>query len=277
MIVGLDPGAYETKLVTKEGAFKMLSCLGEYRNLKIEKKFLEEDIVYEHEGKKGFACRLAIKESLFKRRMAGDTKAHEDALIRILIALHRFTNDTQFDLVVNQPIVKHTKDKEKIIQMLKGKHSIKVNGHTKTFYINNVSVAPEGAIAYWAIEKSANFERIIDIGSGTVNAATIVDGEFIDLESFTLVFGANSEESYNIKDLAEAIKAECIIKRWKKTDEIRICGGVSPLIKDGLGGFFKKVEIIQPRIRVGNGIKQIAPVYANAVGCYELACELYEQ
>lgn len=277
MIVGIDPGAYETKLITKDGAFKMLSCLGEYRELNIEKKLDKEDIMYEFNKEKGFACRLALKESLFKRRMAGDTKAHKDALIRILIALHRFTDDTQFDLVVNQPIVKHKQDKDKIIEMIKGKHSILVNGHTKTFNINNVSVAPEGAVSYWTLNQPSDYERIIDVGSGTVNAATIIDGEFIDLESFTLLFGANSEEKYDVNDLAEAIKAQCSVKRWKKTDKVRLCGGISSNLKENLAQYFREIDLIQPKIRVGNSMKILQPVYANAVGCYELACELYEQ
>ncbi len=275
MLVGIDPGNYETKIVTAFGAFQSLSCLGEYRELKIDKEYRNEDIFYEFKGEKGFAAKLALKESLFKRQMAGDSKAHEDALIRILIALHRFTDDNDFDIVVNQPIVKHKQDKTKMVNMILGKHLIKVNGMTKTIKINKVSVAPEGAISYWALEKTNRMERIIDVGSGTVNAATILEGEFIDLESFTLTFGANSEEVYDIKNLATAIIAKATIKGWKKTDHIRVCGGIAELVVPLLSQYFTQVIVIKPKVRLGTILKILQPSFANAVGCYELARELY--
>lgn len=275
MIVGLDPGNFETKVITAAGAFKSLSCLGEYREFNIDKEFGEGDIIYKYKGEKGFAGRLAMKESLFKRQMAGDSKAHPDALIRTLLALHLFTDDLNYKIVVNQPIKKHKKDKSKIVDMMTGKHHIEINGVTKEINIESVSVAPEGAISYWALGKTRYVERIIDVGSGTVNAATIIDGEFIDLESFTLVFGANSEEKYEVKNLVAAIISEATVKRWKKSDVIRVCGGIAedtvPLLKE----YFYEVEVIKPKIRLGNQIKIIHPVYANAMGCYELACELY--
>ncbi|MBZ9535683.1 hypothetical protein KGR20_15760 [Cytobacillus oceanisediminis] len=275
MIVGMDPGNYETKIVTPYGAFQTLSCLGEYRELKIDKGLGKEDIFYEFKGEKGFAAKLALKESLFKRQMAGDSKAHEDALIRILIALHQFTDDNDFDIVVNQPIVKHKQDKIKMVDMIQRKHVIKVNDMTKTMRINKISVAPEGAISYWALEKPNKLERIIDVGSGTVNAATILDGEFIDLESFTLTFGANSEEVYDIKNLASAIIAKTTIKGWKKTEHIRVCGGIAELVAPLLSQYFAKAIVIKPKIRVGTVLKILQPTFANAVGCYELASELY--
>lgn len=276
MIVGLDPGNFETKVVTAFGAFKSLSCLGEFREFNIDKEFGKEDIIYKYKGQKGFAGSLAMKESLFKRQMAGDSKAHPDALIRTLIALHLFTDDLNYKIVVNQPIKKHKEDKSKIIEMMQGKHQLEINGVTKEINIELVSVAPEGAVSYWALDRPRYVERIIDVGSGTVNAATIIDGEFIDLESFTLVFGANSEEVYQVDNLVAAIIAEATVKRWKKSDRISVCGGIAEVVAPLLKNFFSEVEVIKSKLRLGNKIQIIHPVYANAVGCYELACDLYE-
>lgn len=277
MIVGYDAGNYESKVVTPQGAFKFLSCLGEWREFNMDIGALgEDDIVFEYEGNKGFAGTLAKNESFFIREMAGESKAHEDALIRILIGLHRFTNDLEHDLIVGQPIKKHKAEKEKIISMLKKRHSITVNGITKTFVIRNIAVAPEGAGAFWAYRGNEEKVRIIDVGSGTVNGATVNNGKFVDRESFTLNVGANTEENLQLDKLAGMIIAKSTKKQWHKDDCIKVCGGVSEKMIIYLSNYFSNVQLLQPMIRFGNSsMKIVHPVFANAVGFYELARDLY--
>lgn len=276
-IIGIDGGNYETKLVTRRGAFKYRSCLGEWREFNIDKGALsDEDIVYEYGGTKGFAGTLAENESLFLREMAGDTKAHEDAKLRILIGIHRFSNDSTHDIVVGQPIKKHKAEKQRIVEMLEGRHTLTVNGEIKTFTIRRVSVAPEGAGAIWSYRGDESKVRIIDVGSGTVNCATISDGRFIDRDSFTLGFGANSEDIYEVGRLAEAIIARTS-KRWSPTDCVRVCGGIAELVAPLLDRHFTDVATIQPMIREGgNSFRAVHSVFANAAGFYELARDLYE-
>lgn len=276
VILGIDGGNYETKIVTAAGASKFRSCLGEFREFNIDKGELgPDDLVFEYKGIKGFAGTLAENEALFLREMAGDTKAHEDAVLRILIAVHRFADGTKHDIIVGQPIKKHKAEKERIIEMLKGKHTIAVNGMTKTFTIRNISVAPEGAGAYWTYGGEEERIRIIDVGSGTVNCATINNGRFIDRDSFTLTFGANSAEQYEIERLAEAIIASSS-KRWAKTDCVRVCGGIADNIKPVLSKYFTDIQVIKPIIKQGTSIKLGHPVFANASGFYNLARSCYE-
>lgn len=276
MIAGIDGGNYETKIVTAAGSSKFRSCLGEFREFNIDKGALgPDDIIFEYKGKKGFAGTLAENEALFLREMAGDTKAHEDAILRILIAIHRFADGEEHDIIVGQPIKKHKAEKERIIDMLKGKHTISVNGFTKTFTICNVSVAPEGAGAYWAYGGEEERIRIIDVGSGTVNCATISNGRFIDRDSFTLTFGANSAEQYEVERLADAIIASSS-KRWAKTDHVRVCGGIAEIITPILSKYFTDLSIIRPFVKHGKSMKVVHPVYTNAAGFYELARDCYE-
>lgn len=276
MLLGVDGGNYETKIVTPNGAYKFRSCLGEYREFNVDKGELStDDLIFEYQGIKGFAGTLAENEALFLREMAGDTKAHEDALLRILIAVHRFAEGLEHDIIVGQPIKKHKAEKEQIIEMIKGKHTITVNGKTKTFTIRNVSVAPEGAGAYWAYRGLEKKIRIIDVGSGTVNCATIREGRFIDRDSFTLIFGANSEDQYEVERLAEAIIASSS-KRWAKTDYVRVCGGITEVITPLLAKYFTNIQMIKPVIRKDNLFTEIHPVFTNAVGFYELAKDCYE-
>lgn len=274
-IIGYDAGNYESKIVTQEGSFKFRSCLGEYRDFNIERNTQPDDIIYEYNGVKGFAGKLAEFESMYPREMAGDSKAHEDAKLRILIGLHRFTNDLSYDLVVGQPIRKHRAEKERIKSMLEGRHTISINGVTKTFTIRNVAVAPEGAGAYWAYRGTEAKLRIIDVGSGTVNCASVIDGTFNDRDSFTLTVGTNSEENVEVARLAEAIIARSS-KRWSQGDSVRVCGGIAEKITPYLKKHFTDINTIQPMIRVGhNAMKGVEPAFANAAGFYELARDLY--
>jgi plasmid segregation protein ParM len=276
MIIGIDGGNYETKIVTPEGAFKFRSCLGEYRDFNLDKgAFTEDDMIYEYQGNKGFAGTLAENEALFLREMAGDTKAHEDAILRILISIHRFAAGEEHDIIVGQPIKKHKAEKGRIIEMLKGKHTISVNGFTKTFYIRNVSVAPEGAGAFWAYGGEEERIRIIDVGSGTVNCASISNGRFIDRDSDTLKYGANSVENLDVSRLADAIIAWSS-KRWNKTDCVRVCGGIAEMIKPTLSKYFTDIQVIKPVIKQSNSMKLEHPVFANAAGFYHLARNCYE-
>jgi plasmid segregation protein ParM len=275
MLLGIDAGNFETKVVTREGAFKFVSTLGEWREFNIDTTAGADDIEYEYEGQRGFAGTLAQNESLFVREMGGDSKAHEDAKIRILIAIYRYATGNVHDIVVGQPIRKHKAEKGRIIAMLKGRHTITVNGVTKSFEIRNVAVAPEGAGAYWAYRGNEKLIRIVDVGSATVNCATVNDGRFVDRDSFTLAFGANSEENFELERLAEAIIARST-KRWEKSDCVRVCGGIAEKITPLLARYFTDVQTLKPMLRQGGAVRVVQPVFANAVGFYELGRALYD-
>jgi plasmid segregation protein ParM len=279
MFVGTDGGNYDIKYATIAGVGKFISKLGEYRDRSLITQHSADDLEYEYMGKRGFAGTLAENESRLGRSMGGDSKAHEDAKIRILLALHRLSkqfDETVFDIVVGQPIRKHAKEKEKIVAMLQGQHTIKVNEYETTFTIRKVNVAPEGACAYWAYDGEEPTVRIIDIGSRTVNGATIKNGRFLDKGSFTEPYGSNSDETLTIEELATAIIARATNEEWLRNDAVRICGGVAEKALPYIKRYFGDCEVIRPRIHEGNGLRIIHPTYANAVGFYNLARALYE-
>ncbi|MEK5139050.1 ParM/StbA family protein [Priestia sp. FSL W8-0001] len=268
MILGIDAGNYEVKVVNENGAFKFLSCLGEARERQLVSNF-GDDLEYEYNGQKGFAGTLAAYESVFRREMYGDSKAHEDAKIRVLIGVHRYAEGSEHDIVIGQPISKH-QEKEKMKSMLLGKHTLTLNGVTKTFYIQHVNVAPEGAGAIASYTGMEQKVRILDIGSGTVNCATIFNGRFIDRDSFTAPFGANTEAQTDLKLLAESIVAYTT-KKWSKGDVVRVCGGISDFAIDHLSKYFTNIKLLEPII---NG-ESMHPVFANAAGFYELGKKVY--
>ena len=268
MILGIDAGNYETKVATQESVHKFRSLLGEWRERNFNSTY-GNDMEFVYEGRKGLAGDIVQYECDFIRERFGDTKAHEDAKLRILLAIHQFSDDKENDIVVGQPIKTHTPDqKEAIKLMLKGSHTLSVNGITKTFNISNIEVAPEGAIAYWAYEGLEQHIRFIDIGSGTINLASVHKGRFVDRDSFTIEYGVNSVKALDINSLGAAIIAESS-KRWKPNDVVRVCGGAAEEVAKSLTSHYKNCEVIKPW--------DLHPVYTNAIGCFELARVLYEK
>lgn len=266
MIIGIDAGNYGTKVAMESGVYSFRSLLGEWRERNFNSTY-GNDMVYEYQGQKGFAGDIVEHECEFIRERFGDTKAHEDAKLRVLLAIHQFSNDKDNDIVVGQPIKTHTPDqKEAIKKMLKGTHTLTVNGITKTINITNIDVAPEGAISYWAYEGLEQHIRFIDIGSGTINFASVHKGRFVDRDSFTIDYGVNSVRALDFNSLAAAIVAESS-KRWKSNDVVRVCGGVAEEVVKYLSTHYKNCEVIKPW--------DLHPVYTNAIGCFELARVLY--
>ncbi len=271
MIGGADGGNNAVKLATIYGTKRMASTLGEYRERRLQSNFGDDDVIYEYEGERGFAGSLAQNESEFVREMMGDSKAHRDAKLRILIAIHRFMPDNYIDLVVGQPISKHTdEEKAKIKSMLTGRHTITVNGKERTFEIENVEVAAEGAAVYFAEPFEEDLLRIVDVGSGTVNLATIQNGNFIDKGSDSLYFGANSTKARDVSALTNAVIASTSAM-WRREDTVIVAGGIAKEVSDKLAEHYPNVRIVKPR--VGNSI--VHPVFANAVGYYNIARNIY--
>ncbi|MDP5274368.1 ParM/StbA family protein [Chengkuizengella axinellae] len=275
MILGIDAGNHEVKVFGEKGAMKFFSDIGEYRERRLEQSFGDDDMIFEYKGRKGFAGSLARNESEFGGSMMGDTKAHEDGKLRVLLALHRYCSDKEkVYLVTGQPIKKHQRDeKQKIKEMLLGRQIIQVNGESKSFVLMNVEVAAEGSASFWCIPKQGKI-RIIDIGSSTVNLATIKDRKYIDRDSDTLPFGMNTNLSSSNEAIARAIAAETL-KKWDSKDELYLAGGIARELQPEFEKYYRNVNVINPTYKAGASTRMLHPVYANAVGFYHLARGAY--
>ncbi|MGM7720514.1 ParM/StbA family protein [Metabacillus sp. Hm71] len=276
MILGIDAGNNEVKIAGKYGLIKFLSDIGEGRSINLEQVHGEDDMVFEYEGRYGFAGSLAKYESEFSGAIMGDSKAHEDTKLRVLLGIHRYltlynVEDYNFQIIVGQPISKHTpSEKEKLKKILQGKHIITVNGIKKKININVVNVAAEGVSSFWANPKEG-LTRIIDLGSGTTNYATVLDGRFIDKDSGTLPYGMNTNKSNDIEALARGIATETL-KKWKKEDQVYLVGGAANLIEHLMKQFYPNVQLLDPIFN-----RRIQdPIYANAIAFYNIGVNVYE-
>ncbi|ACB83955.1 ParM/StbA family protein [Natranaerobius thermophilus] len=266
MIVAVDAGNYETKVVNSHGKYSFYSDIGEYRERKLNQKHGSDDMEWEYQGERGFAGSLAKFESEYGGSMMGDSKYHRDGLLRVLLALHQYCDDNNFKIVVGQPISSHTQaEKQRIKEMLEGDHILTVNGVKKTIRILNCQVAAEGASAFW-IHPQGGCVRMLDIGSGTINAATILDRRYVDKDSFTINFGANSNLTNDVKEMANAIIRKS--HKWNKDDRVWLIGGIAEEIEPYLTGHFKNLKVLKP-----NGLHS---KWANVLGYYALASGLYE-
>ncbi|AMV11520.1 hypothetical protein GT3570_11360 [Geobacillus thermoleovorans] len=272
MIVGIDAGNNEVKLAGSLGVKKFCSAIGEYQERNLVSNH-GDGMVFEYEGRKGFAGQLALIESDFGSSIMGDTKAHEDAKMRVLLALHSYGDSDIFEIVVGQTISKHTpEEKERIKQMLVGTHTITVNDKTRTFTIAKCQVAAEGATAFFSSPVPLNGKiRIIDVGSGTVNCATLLDMRYVNRDSETLPFGYNTIRNKDLNELARGIFSH-MSKRWKRDDEVYLVGGIAEMLLEPMKTYFPNVKVLHPSL---DG-KQYPPIYANAIGFYNLGRVLYD-
>jgi plasmid segregation protein ParM len=276
MKLGVDAGNFKIKIAGEHGLMDFISSIGEARELNLQQVHGNEDIVFGYKGEVGFAGTLAMYESEFGGSIMGDTKAHKDTLIRILIGIHRYIStygitDKEFDIVIGQPISKHNiNEKTRIKDMVRGWHTIIVNGIEKSFHIRNVECAAEGISCFWS-NPQLGLVRILDIGSGTVNYSTINNQHYIDKDSGTLPFGVNTNKSNNIQALSRGI-ATHTLKKWNSQDNVFIVGGVAEIIIPYIKEYFPNAKILHPLYRQ----QLVNPIYANAIAFYIIAVNVYE-
>jgi plasmid segregation protein ParM len=285
-IVGVDAGNNEVKVYGEHGYFKFDSCLSEYRELRLKDPSAyepDEYLMWEHDGRRGFGGLLALKEGRRRRKRGGDTKAHIDFQTRVLLALHRYAAkygvEAKFKVVVGQPIEQNREPElEKMKSLLKTKHKFSVNDDFRELTVQDAKVAPEGCAAFWANPTDGKV-RILDFGSGTVNAATLNNKRYVDAESFTVTSGIKPDEnnpdteidSNTIHDLVGAVVAECVNHGWGLMDNVKVAGGAAKLALPILQKEMPNATAYQPTLKNGDTAEIFEPVYANAIGLYNLA------
>ncbi|WP_416149522.1 ParM/StbA family protein [Salipaludibacillus sp. HK11] len=274
MIVGFDWGNNETKIVCPIGLIKFPSQIGEYSERNLESKHGDYDMSFEHKGRKGFAGTLAL-ESDFGGSIMGESKSHQDALIRLLLGLFHCGNSTSYQVVVGQPISMHTPAEKKAIKdMIIGKHTITVNDFTRTFTITDCEIAAEGGASFWSAPVSGTV-RIIDVGSATINCASLINKKYLNKDSFTLPFGMETIQTNDLNDLARGIYSNTS-KRWKKEDAVLLIGGVAKSLVEPMRAYYPNVEVMKSTVKENGTINEVEPIFANAAGFYAIGRGLYD-
>jgi len=283
LILGIDAGNYSAKTAGPHGYDTYRTAICDWFARDVEEKHGDDDMEFELNGRRGFSGTIAANEDQFGTgAMFGESKAHDDTLIRVLLAIYRYRakyyiGDQRVRLVCSQPIITHIPDeKAKLVKLLRGTHDFTVNGALQRITIEEVGVAAEGSVAYLA-NPQAGEVRIIDIGSGTVNCATIRNKLHINNASTTFNFGMETVgNNASLPEVARGIIRATTSLKWRKNNAVYVCGEVAPFILTDIQTHYSNARVMTPFLRtIGGNISALPPVFANAVGCYEVARRTY--
>lgn len=266
-IVAIDTGRDTIKpLNTKQ----FRSVVGDW-----QKRNLSNDGNYEVEinNEKYFVGDLALDESVACREMATESKIHIETKILFLTALGLTATEEDPLIITGVPIKQFTiETKEKLEKLLCGNYIIRINNSTsKRVRVNSITIAPEGGASFWyALSKNpllANGKkRIVDIGSRTINYATVNGKKYNNRDSDTLQYGCLKlkDDRITLEQFAHKIVAD-LSKAWleydPENDLILLTGGGSILLGDILKKHFKNCEIIED------------PIFSNVQGYYRMGVE----
>lgn len=268
-VISIDDGGSSTCVVTRNGQENFPSVKGLYGQRTLTDVNSKYDFVVDYKGEKYALGTLAKYDCKYPLQMHSDSKRHIFYDLSILTAIHQYGYLTNY-LITSVPISMHNEDeKEGRILRLKGKHTIKVNGITKTFEIEDAKVAPESASAFWINEPEGK-SRYIDLGSRMIGyATTVFENEvtrFIDSESGTFK-GKGLEaldNSYDQQSLADYICGR-LLAIWNPEDNVSLLGGgaLDDKLVDAIVKYFPNTVVLDN------------PQMSNALGMYMLGRIVY--
>lgn len=269
-IIAVDDGGNSTCVVTKSKHEIFPSIKGLYGKRNLTEVKGKYDFIVDYNNKRYVMGELAKYDCKYPLQMHDDTKQHDFFDLSVLTAVHQYGYLNNY-LVISVPIEMHNQNEKRgRIERLKKKHTITVNGVTKTFNIAEVIVSPETAVAYWSKQVKGK-SRYIDLGSRTIGFATTIfengDLRFIDTESGT-IFGKGIEalgNDYDPQGLADLIFGRLSVS-WKRNDDVYLLGG-GALDEDLVGHiryYFPNTEVMEH------------PRMANALGMYVIGRLSYD-
>lgn len=278
LILGIDAGNYRTKVAGEYGVLSYSSAICDWFQRDIVESFGDDDMEFSIGERKGFAGSIAEYEDIYGgEAMYGDSKAHDDTKVKVLLGIYRYMkkygiSNQNLSIIVGQPISQHVqKDKEFIQKMLQGYQEFTVNGEHQAVWIDKIGVVAEGSGAFWS-DPSDGIVRIVDVGSGTVNLATIINKNHVNTGSETLNFGM--ETGRNKRDLDSMVRG--IIRgttrlQWQREDNVLVCGGIARDVTELIISHFPNAKVIQPILKGNGRVSVVESTYANAVGFYQIA------
>ena len=268
-VIAIDDGGSSTKVVTKDTQEMFPSVKGYYGNRNLTEVRHKHDFIVSYKNKDYIAGEIAKYDCSMPLQIHTKSKQHDFYDLSVLIAIHQYGYASN-NVIVSTPIKSYTtEERDGRLNRLRGSHTIKINGITKTFSIADVKVAPESASAFWVDEPEGK-THIIDFGSRTIGAATTLkkDGtvRFIDSESDTF-FGKGIEaleDNYNPMALADYVCGR-LTKMWDREDSVRLIGG----------GSLDAQLVTQVKEYFPRAIVMDNAVMASSIGMYNLGRSAY--
>lgn len=278
LILGLDAGNYDVKISSELGVLKFCSAICEWFQRDIEEDF-GDDLEFNIDGRRGYSGNIARYEDSFgESAIYGDSKATEDNKIKVLLGIYRYMKHYKIvantvSLVVGQPIKGHvTKDKNIIINMLKGVHEFTVNNESVRIEIFDCGVCAEGAGSFWSIPEDVDTANVIDLGSRTCNMVSVKDKRVINIFSDTLSMGSETgRNKHDIEVLARGIIRGASRLKWNKNDLIYICGGSAEKLLAHIQSHYPNTSVLYPISHEYGNATKVSPTFSNCIGFYKIA------
>lgn len=278
LVLGVDAGNHKAKVAGVYGVDSFKTNICNWFERDVVETFGPDDMEFSIDGRRGYAGTIAEFEDEFGNGTRyGDSKAHEETKIRVLLAVHRYLdkyrlNVDSVSIVCGQPIVSHKEsEKIKMVEMLQKHHEYVVNGTQRRIWVNDVLITTEGGGAYWSAPRPGEM-KILDIGSGTVNMVQISENRFITKGSGTVEIGTETMKNKNdFEGMARGIAQHASKLKWHKNDRVLVCGGVSQVILPHIKKHFPNAEVLTPQLKREYDVVNEKPIFANAIGFYNLA------
>ena len=271
LILGIDAGNYEGKTAGPFGVDAWHTNISGYKERKVSEKFGDDDMEFVVNGRKGLAGSVAKYESRFgSKSMYGASKAHWYTEVRVLLSVYRYAlkygvKASEVSIVIGQPYAGHTEENKRIMKaLLQREHNVEVNGNHMRITIEEVGIAPEGVGAFFSSGRKYPRCKVLDCGSGTINAIAFEDYRVTNYNSDTFNYGT---EVMPMEEIAEGIVQDTTALGWTREDIVLVCGGKAKEMTHLIGEHYGKVETLTPTLMS----QAHAPKYANAIGFYELA------
>jgi len=240
-IIAIDTGRSETKVIADNIEIKYPSIISEFYNRTLSKGGNYELGL---NTEKYFVGDLA-REGYCRTVNASYDKIHEEMKVLFITAL-AITNRPESVIVTGVPVDSHLEYvKKDMRQFLKGTHEGKINGSPFKVTVKALEIVPEGAAVFWdycldyrgnIVKPTSGTYRIVDIGSRTINVATIIDQHYLNRESFTLDYGCYDLLNAKNKDKKRFYKRIWgdLMQRWQYNDSdiLLFSGGGSLLLKE---------------------------------------------
>lgn len=279
MVLGVDLGNYSVKTSTNVTFFSKVTQ---------KENFTENNkIIFNGES-------YNIGEGEFSTDW--DKSRKDNTLTLLYAAISKSTQDNINQVVLGLPIQQYKNNKDKMIELITNNRCGTVDN--RKIFISDVTVAPEGASAYYAIPKDIreNIGKkqliIIDIGGRTTDIVIFKDKVIIDVKTIPvgvlniyqeLIDYVNSKytESLVLED-GETILKEGLFLGGEKRD----MGFVKPILQNNFNTIFKELQLkynlnlgyiyltgggssilkLAFQNRLNNLIVSTNPIFDNAIG-----------
>lgn len=203
--------------------------IGPGRPLRLANDLLNTDIHLKTPDIGEWFIGTLAQESWGRRRMMTASKVHLDTKLLTLAAVARAVkahNDPDVELTIGVPVEFNTPQiRDEMQRLLIGNYDVGLNGEPIHFQIHAVRMIAEGPSAYAALcPGEMGIKRIIDVGSRTINFGSIQNGRYLDVESGTLDYGCDTEDS-DPQALAGRIAGD-LSRIWKNfSSDTYVIGG----------------------------------------------------